>query len=148
MKQYNCKNCGAPVEHSYNHKCPYCSSILDFNAPTEDIVEVKPEDLIDIELRDTTIDPINNSMIFIFSGYKCAMPKVYEYNGNNTYVSSVENYKNPIKCGFLIEISIPDLHRGIDYIMWVIESTGIRYNELDKVAKQIIGKIGWRFGNV
>lgn len=35
MKQYNCKNCGAPIEHTYNHTCPYCHSICDFNEPEE-----------------------------------------------------------------------------------------------------------------
>ena len=149
MKQYNCKNCGAPIEHSYNHKCPYCGSIFDFNAPIETIVEVRPEDLVDVELRDMSINPETGNMILMFSGYKCVMPKVYEYNGNNTYISSVENYINPPKCGFLIEIPVSDLERGIDYIMWVVKNTGIRYNELDKVARQIVGKIGrnWRYCN-
>ena len=39
MRQYNCKNCGAPIEHTYNHKCPYCNSIFDFNEPEENIIE-------------------------------------------------------------------------------------------------------------
>lgn len=148
MKQYNCKNCGAPLEHSYNHKCPYCNTLFDFNVPIEKTIKVKAEDLIDLELVDYEFSPVNYSIILLFSGYKCPMPKIYEYDvKEDIYVSNIENYINPPKCGFCIELPICEIReKGFDYIMFMIENTGIRYNELGKIRKQVIEKLGrfWR----
>lgn len=139
MIQRNCKNCGSPIEHSFNHKCPYCGTLYDFNEPQENTIEVKPEDLINIELRDITRTPINDNLILMFSGYKCPMSKVYEYNGNNNYVSKIEEYINPPKCSFCIELSIQEIKKyGLSYIMYRIETTGVRYNELSKIKSQLV----------
>ena len=40
MKQYNCKNCGSPIEHSYNHRCPYCNTLFDFNEFTKNVSQI------------------------------------------------------------------------------------------------------------
>lgn len=134
--QRNCKNCGSPLEHSYNHKCPYCGTLYDFNEPN--VVEVKAEDLVNIRLRQIEIASVTNSLILYFDGYKCEMPKVYEYDGKNTYVSKVETYINPPKCGFCIEISIPNIEKyGWGYVKDIIARSGIRYNELDDVINQV-----------
>lgn len=139
MIQRNCKNCGSPIEHSFNHKCKYCGTLYDFNEPEENTIEVKPEDLINVELKDISRTPIHDSLILLFSGYKLSMPKVYEYNGNNNYVSKVEEYVNPPKCSFCIELPIYEVEKyGFDYIMYRIRATGIRYNELDKIKSQIV----------
>ena len=136
MEQRNCKNCGAQIEHSYNHRCPYCNTLFDFNEP--DKIEVKPEDLVNIELRYIERMPINDSLILMFSGYKCPMPKVYEYNSDNLYVSKVEQYINPPKCSMCIEIPIYEIEKyGIEYVYHKICSSGIRYNEIDKVMAQV-----------
>ena len=139
MEQRNCKNCGSPIEHSFNHKCKYCGTLFDFNEPQENTIEIKPEDLIDIELREIQRIPEHYSLILLFSGYKCSMPKVYEYNSNNSYISKIEEYINPPKCGFCIELSLSDIEKyGFDYVMAMIKRTGIRYNEIDKIKSQII----------
>lgn len=136
MEQRNCKNCGAQIEHSYNHRCPYCNTLFDFNEL--DKIEVKPEDLVNIELRYIERMPINDSLILMFSGYKCPMPKVYEYNSDNLYVSKVEQYINPPKCSFCIEIRLYEIEKyGIEYVYHKICSSGIRYNEIDKVMSQV-----------
>lgn len=139
MIQRNCKNCGSPIEHSFNHRCKYCGTLYDFNEPEENTIEVKPEDLINIELRDISRTPLRNSLILLFSGYKLPMPKVYEYKGNNNYVSKVEEYINPPKCSFCIELPLFEIEKyGLSYIMYRIEASGIRYNELEKIKSQII----------
>lgn len=139
MIQRNCKNCGSPIEHSYNHKCKYCGTLYDFNEPIENTIEVKPEDLINVELRDISRTPIHESLILLISGYKLSTPKVYEYNGNNNYVSKVEEYVNPPKCSFCIELPLYEVEKyGFDYIMYRIRATGIRLNELDRIKSQII----------
>ena len=142
MEQRNCKNCGAPLEHSYNHKCEYCGTLYDFNEPQEKVIEVKPEDLINIQLRSIERAYTRDSLMLLFDGYKCAMPKVYEYNSDNIYVSKVEEYVNPPKCGFCIELPIFEIREyGLPYIMHRIEATGVRYNELDKIKSQIQEKL-------
>lgn len=136
-KSGNCPNCGAKISHSYNHNCEYCGGIIDFNEP--DVIEVKAEDLVDVKLRYIEYEPINNNYILIFDGYKCPMPKVYNYDGKCTYLSKVENYTNPPKCGMCIAISDTELKQnGYDYIKYEIYNTGLRKNEVDKVMQQVL----------
>lgn len=137
MTQRNCKNCGAPLEHSYNHKCKYCGTLYDFNEPKEKTIKITPQDLINIELREIIRLPFTENYVLVFSGYKVSMPKIYEVNDNN-YTSQVEEYVNPPKCIFCIEIPIEAAEKyGIGYVMHYIESAGVRYNELEKIRKQI-----------
>ena len=49
MNERKCKNCGAPIEHLYNHKCPYCHSFIDFNI--EKTEEINPRYMYDVEVR-------------------------------------------------------------------------------------------------
>lgn len=141
MKQYNCKNCGAPVKHTYNHRCEYCNSILDFNVPKEETIEVKPEELRDLELKDIEFVPYNNHIRFLFSGYKCTMPTIYECDINNSYVSSIEEYRNPPKCGFLIEIPRDEIEKyGFGVIRAKLLNAGLYPKELEKIKYQIIEK--------
>ena len=136
MKQRNCKNCGSPLEHSYNHKCPYCGTLYDFNESEH--IEVKPEDLVNVRLRNITRMPYTDSIILTFDGYKCEMPKVYEYDGKSTYVSKVQAYINPPKCGFCIELPMCDIEKhGWGYIRHRILTSGIRFNEIDNVIEQV-----------
>lgn len=140
MEQRYCKNCGSPLQHSYNHQCPYCHTLYDFNEPQEQVVEVKPEDLVDVKLRCVERGYLQNTLILMFDGYKCPMPKVYEYNDKeNNYLSQNEVYINPPKCGFCIELPIEEVARyGIDYVSYRIRASGIRHNELDKIKEQIV----------
>ena len=140
MIQRNCKNCGSPIEHSFNHKCKYCGTLYDFNEPEENVVEVKPEDLIKVKLRYIERIPERYSLILMFDGYKCPMPKVYEYNdSNNLYLTKAEEYINPPKCGFCIELPLFEVEEyGFDYIINRILATGIRYNELDNIKRELI----------
>jgi len=140
MTQRNCKNCGSPLEHSYNHQCKYCGTLYDFNEPEENTISVKPEDLINIELKEISRDTMTHSLLLLFSGYKCEMPKVFEYNDKtNIYISKCEQYINPPKCGFCIELPLFEIEKyGLDYIMYKIRATGIRYNELDRIKEQIL----------
>lgn len=143
MQTYKCPNCGAPAKHSYNHQCEYCGTLFNFNEPKEKTIQMKPEDLVDINLVDVTVFPRKLSVILRFDGYKLEMPKVYEYNDKENYfISKMETYINPPKCGFCIELPIVEIQqRGLDYVMYMIESTGIRYNELNKIKHQVVEKL-------
>ena len=142
MKQYNCKNCGAPIEHTYNHMCPYCHSICDFNEPEENVVEVKAEDLVDIKLKEIRRIPEYDKIQLVFVGFKCPMPKVYEFDGNDIYKSRAIEYINPPKCGIVVELSRYEVMKyGLDYVKSVLRHSGIRYNELDKIIPAVAYKM-------
>lgn len=137
MIQRNCKNCGSPLEHSFNHKCKYCGTLYDFNEPKEDLVKVTPQDLIDIELKDIIKEPIRDSIILLFSGYKNPMPKIYEYNDiSNMYVSSIDKY---VRCGFCLELDNSEIEKyGMPYVLEKILASGVRYNEIEKIRVQLL----------
>lgn len=137
MIQRNCKNCGSPLEHSFNHKCKYCGTLYDFNEPKEDLVKVTPQDLIDIELKDIIKEPIRDSIILLFSGYKNPMPKIYEYNDiSNMYVSSIDKY---VRCGFCLELDNSEIEKyGLPYVLEKILASGVRYNEIEKIRVQLL----------
>ena len=142
MVQRNCKNCGAPIQHSYNHKCPYCDTLYDFNEPTDNVVEVKPEDLYDIHLVDVYKTPIRVfATVFVFHGYKLDKPKVYEYNGNNVYITKAENYVNPPRCGICIEIDDSELNKyGANAILMRLKASGVRPWEIENIEKELYAK--------
>ena len=137
MIQRNCKNCGSPLEHSFNHKCKYCGTLFDFNEPIENLVSVTPQDLIDIKLRDIIREPIRDSIVLLFSGYKNPMPKIYEYNDiNNIYVSSIDSY---VECGFCLELDNSEIEKyGLPYVLEKILASGVRYNEIKKIKAQLL----------
>lgn len=141
MNQYNCKNCGAPIKHTFNHQCEYCKSIIDFNVPEENVTEVKPEDLVNIKLERIERGYVKHSIILYFSGYKCDMPTIYECK-DNIYVSKILEYRNPEKCGICVEIPILDLEKyGSEYIMYKLRNLIIKPDELKKLKIQIIDEL-------
>lgn len=148
IKQHtiNCKNCGAEISHVYNHKCEYCGSMLDFKTPEEETIEVRADELVDITLREVMFEPRSNMLLLYFDGYKLPMPKVYEYDGNNTYISKREEYINPPKCYMCIEIDIYDFEKyGLGYLHNKILNSGIRFNELNNVWNQVLDNKEIRF---
>ena len=148
MKQYNCKNCGAPIEHTYNHQCPYCKSILDFNEPEEKTVQFKIEDMVNIEFRNYEIVPYEDAIRLYFSGFKLEQPKIYEFNGEDTCVSKMEQYINPPKAGFCIQVSRIELEKyGISAIMRYLYHCNLKPREFERLEEQIKEKMwewAWR----
>lgn len=135
---YHCKVCGANIEHLYNHRCPYCRTLLDFNENIEKTINIKPEELIDIELRDVQYHPEYRILVLVFSGYKVATPKIYEVQDNNTFVSTAEVYVNPPKGAFCIQLKIDELEKyGISYILHYLESLDVRPREIWKIRQQL-----------
>jgi hypothetical protein len=56
MKQLYCKNCGAPIEHKYTHRCRYCDTVI-FSDDIEDELEDNTEYIEDrIEQFDNMIE--------------------------------------------------------------------------------------------
>ena len=138
MIQRNCKNCGAPVKHSYNHKCEYCGTLFDFNESSENIQKIKPEDLSDIALRRVQIEYFKDKLILIFDGYKRELPEIFEYNANNIYISKAEEYINPPKYGFCIELPLLKTKSlGMPYILQKLQAIGVRGEEFYQLESQL-----------
>ena len=82
MKQRKCHNCGATIEHLYNHKCPYCRTFIDFNiSKTEDI---NPRYMYDVEVRNIEHEPYSNRIVMYFKGKYLKASECLEYVNNNT----------------------------------------------------------------
>lgn len=82
MEQRKCKNCGATIEHLYNHKCPYCRTFIDFNiSKTEDI---NPKYMYDVEVRNIDYEPYSNSIVMYFKGKYLKSSESLEFTNGNT----------------------------------------------------------------
>jgi len=141
MKTYNCKNCGAEVSHTFNHRCEYCGGILDFNVPEDKIAIIKPEELHEIEFVEaytTPYDPLDIHLIF--TGYKNEIGKIHEVE-NNKYISEIIEYINPIKSSFGIIISREELNKlGADAVRRRLYLLNVSYKEIEKVINELIDK--------
>ena len=138
MEQRNCKNCGAPLQHSYNHKCKYCGTLYDFNVPKEETVVLKPYDMVDLKYRGIEKDIITNSILIKFEGYKIEEPEIYEVSDKNVFVSKSINYINPPKSYFFIRVDLYELEKyGWGLIANMLRRE-LRYREAEKAFQQII----------
>lgn len=77
----NCPNCGATIKHRYNHECPYCHTMLDFNIKQTE--KINPRYMYDVEVRDYEIDPRTDNVIIYFKGKYLKASEALEYTNNN-----------------------------------------------------------------
>lgn len=139
--QRSCKNCGAPLKHSYNHRCEYCGTLYDFNEPEENIKRYDPENVVDIKLERVEESPFIDAFVLYFTGYYLKPPKVYETNtkeGNEVeIVSEMQNYINPPKVGLKIEVAKRELAEyGENYLRYLLSSKGL-YSQIGEVMNQL-----------
>ena len=60
MEQLHCKNCGAPIEHKYTHRCKYCDTVI---FSDEEISE-EEHWIIDDSIEDDKEESEKNTDIF------------------------------------------------------------------------------------
>ena len=138
--QRSCKNCGAPLKHSYNHRCEYCGTLYDFNEPEENIKRYDPDNLVDVKLESVERSIIRNSFILYFTGYYLKPPKVYETNMKDNeveFVSEMQNYINPPKVGLKIEVDERDLVEGGEGYLWNILCFQGLYHQAPRIMEQL-----------
>lgn len=75
MKQLYCKNCGAPIEHRYTHRCRYCDTVI-FGDDIEDEQEEDKE--IDIDLELYNCDKFNKVSKKFYDAIKDSLDKPEE----------------------------------------------------------------------
>ena len=81
MKQYNCKNCGAPISHVYNHRCEYCGTMFDFRI--EKTEEIDPKYMYDVEVREAYYEPWTDRTVIVFEGQYLKYSEALEYCDNS-----------------------------------------------------------------
>lgn len=82
----NCKNCGAPIEHRYNHRCPYCGTFQDFSI--NKIKEIDYRGLRDIEFSYMKYDLESDMYILVFQALYRKTIQELEYTTINDSVSA------------------------------------------------------------
>lgn len=96
----NCPNCGACIEHKYNHNCPYCGTLLDFRVPIKD--EINPRYMQNVELKYIERIPEADGFMFVFVGDYIKWQEAIEYgnvdNFNTTIILSAEDIKPKKVC--------------------------------------------------
>lgn len=136
MKEYYCKSCGASVKHTYNHHCPYCGTLLDFNTDDEPL-EINFEDIVDVEFMECYEDFIDNSIVLYFKGMQIEKPKMYEIDEN---IQVSPTIFKPKKCICAIKIEDYELNKYKDsYFKHLLYShfSRLRNEELQKLITEI-----------
>lgn len=146
MNQYNCKNCGAPIKHSYNHHCEYCGTLIDFNVPEEEVTKVEVSKLQDLKLVDTRIDYARHELIFKFRGYDIKENTTCFERKDNIYTMSLvdmKSYINPPICYLQVTIPLIELHEcgGFSCVIQRLLSAGITEEQLMRVHRDVVNAI-------
>lgn len=89
MKQLYCKNCGAPIEHRYTHRCRYCDTVI-FSDEEDDQEE---DEEIDIDLELYNCDKFNSVKKEIYEAIKDSLNKVEEEVGEEGINNIVKIFK-------------------------------------------------------
>ena len=103
VETQQCPNCGAPVNHRYNHSCPYCGTFFNFNI--EKVKEINPRYMENVKIqaieRMFEVDRIR----IIFTGDYRPYNDVLEYGKDRT--TMIIDYDSFIPKKVCYAISIP-----------------------------------------
>lgn len=84
MEVKNCPNCGAAIQHKYNHNCPYCGTFFDFRIKQTE--EINPRYLTNVELKRIEREYCSDRFVFVFTGDYVKWQECLEYGKNNTTI--------------------------------------------------------------
>ena len=110
-----CPNCGANIEHNYNHKCPYCRTYL--HMTDEQIKTIKN---CDIRVDKINIDIDHITYSYIVKVYCWSTPKAFyieEFNENKYVISGDDIGK---RLCFMFRLSIESVYCDIDHLPEII----------------------------
>lgn len=106
-KKTNCPNCGAVIEHRYNHNCPYCNTFIDYRV--ERTEEINPRYLQNVKLIRFERIPLDYKFMMVFEGDYIKWQEAIEYGkGNTTIILSSDDIK-PKKIRYAIQIDYKEL---------------------------------------
>lgn len=102
----NCPNCGASIEHKYNHQCPYCKTLFDFNV--EKTKEINPKYMENVKIRAIERTLELDRIRIIFTGDYRPYSDVLEYGKDMaTMIIDYESFI-PKKVAYAISIPVRD----------------------------------------
>lgn len=133
-KKTNCPNCGAPIEHYYNYKCPYCKTFL--HNTDEEIKTLNNCELSHIDV-DMEISPIAWEVLITIRAVSVPRLSWYEEGVKDIVISGNDIGK---RVGYRIAIPI-DEFRAIDdsnFIKRIINSLPPIF---ERYGNEIIDKI-------
>lgn len=109
IKNYNnCPNCGAPIEHKYNHQCPYCKTMLDMRV--SETKEINPRYMKNVRLVRIEQQPEFDKAFLLFRGDYQYFPQILEYKKySDAMIINFEDIK-PFEVSFCIAIDNYDLY--------------------------------------
>lgn len=103
----NCPNCGAPIEHRYNHKCPYCNTFFDYRV--EHIEEINPRYLKNVKLRYVEQVPYEDCFVLVFRGDYVKWQEAIEYGSKNTTIVLSTDDIKPKEINYAIKLNFKEL---------------------------------------
>lgn len=98
-----CPNCGASVNHRYNHNCPYCGTFFNFNV--EKVKEINPRYMENVKIRAIERMFEVDRIRIIFTGDYRPYNDVLEYGKDRT--TMIIDYDSFIPKKVCYAISIP-----------------------------------------
>lgn len=105
----NCPNCGAPIEHKYNHQCPYCKTMLDMRV--RETKELNPRYMKNVRLVRLETIPELDETHFLFRGDYQYFPQILEYKEKTgAMIINFDDIK-PFEVSFCISINNIDLYK-------------------------------------
>lgn len=109
----NCPNCGAAIEHRYNHKCPYCKTFFDYRV--ERTEEINPRYLKNVKLIRFERIPESMDFVLIFEGDYVKWQEAIEYGKANTTIILNSDELMPKKIRYAIQIDYMQLREMQKY---------------------------------
>lgn len=105
-----CPNCGASVEHYYNHKCPYCRTNLHLVDET-----IKKINNCDIKIDKVYVEryPLTNDYILTILGWSTPKFHYLEEFNNNGFIISGADVGNRV--GYKIRLPIEFFYKNDNY---------------------------------
>lgn len=115
IQKTNCPNCGAPIEHKYNHKCSYCGTFFDYRV--ERTEEINPRYMRDVKLIDIERCIDRFALRLIFEGTYLKVTEVMEYGQNNTVFKVNAEDLKPKRVFFGLMVDMADFReRNVEHI--------------------------------
>lgn len=109
LKETNCPNCGAPIEHRYNHKCLYCGTFFDYRV--ERTEEINPRYMRDVKLIEIERCIDRHALRLIFEGTYLKVAEALEYGRNNTVFRVDVEALTPKRVFYSIMVDMIDFQR-------------------------------------
>lgn len=103
----NCPNCGAPIEHRYNHQCSYCGTFFDYRV--EKTKEINPRYMTNVKVKSIEKSYLKHNIQVLFEGDYRPFSQALEYGRqSDVFVFDAEEFKNQ-KVYFRVEVPIVEL---------------------------------------